>query len=96
LANGHGGARPGAGRKSTKTQARQFKMREVLERVVSEAEWESMVEAMVEEVIVERNVAAFRELAPWIVGRVPDETHVQLEAVAQIYLPERRKRAEAE
>jgi hypothetical protein len=89
VANGHGGRRPGAGRKSKPTEERQARFRAITERVITESEWEAMVLGQVQEA-KNGNVAAFRELAPWVVGRVPEETDLTVKGGVTIFLPERK------
>jgi hypothetical protein len=89
VANGWGGRRPGAGRKSKATEKRQAKFRAITETVITEQDWEEMVRGQVAEA-KNGNVAAFRELAPWVVGRVPEESEVNLNGDIMIYLPARQ------
>ena len=67
-----GGARPGAGRKSSETKVYQETMRARFEACVSVADWDQAIRALLEDA-KGGSVAAFRELVPWVVGKVPDE-----------------------
>lgn len=67
-----GGARPGAGRKTAATKDYQTTMRAAFERCVTREEWEVCIQALLRDA-KRGSVAAFRELAPWVVGRVPDQ-----------------------
>src|SRR5687767_1572971 len=68
-----GGPRPGAGRKSADTKTYQAAMRALFEACVTPEDWTACIRRLVADA-QGGNVAAFRELAPWIVGRVPEET----------------------
>jgi hypothetical protein len=48
-------------------------MRGLFEECVTEAEWRECIGALLRDA-KQGNVAAFKELAPWVVGRVPEET----------------------
>ena len=83
-----GGRRPGAGRKSEDLQLRQGRMREIFHEVVTEDGWRACVGAVLA-LAREGNVAAFKELAPWIVGRVPEAHDLNLRGGVVIELPDR-------
>ena len=70
MAGGWGGARPGAGRKKSATVTYQESRRSQLESIITEYQWQEIVEAMVREMKA-GNVRAFQALLPFIVGAPP-------------------------
>jgi hypothetical protein len=68
---GHGGWRPGSGRKNANTTKFQTTMRGIFEECVSPEDWRLIVDAAVE--LAKKGDRNAREwLTPWIVGKQPD------------------------
>ena len=72
MANGHGGARPGAGRKRKNTEQYQIHMREIMLGVVTPERWQRVCEVALS-CAEDGNKDARAWLAPWVVGAVPQE-----------------------
>lgn len=72
IKNGHGGRRPGAGRKSAHSQAYQAMRRAQVEEIVTAEEWAKVVRALLKEA-QRGNVKAFGAIAPYVLGALPKE-----------------------
>lgn len=70
-----GGARPGAGRKSAKTEKYQAARRAQVEALVTPEEWAAVLRGQVKQA-QKGNVKAFNALAPWVMGAVPQSVEV--------------------
>ena len=68
-----GGARPGAGRKSDATKHAQETYRAQFLAAVSPQDFRACIERLRQDALG-GSVAAFREIVPWLAGRVPEET----------------------
>ena len=72
MANGHGGKRPNSGRKPKDIRVYQQRMRAVFGEVVTQEDWLTVVAVALAHAKA-GDKAAREWLAPWIVGKVPDE-----------------------
>jgi hypothetical protein len=84
-----GGARAGSGRKADQTKVDQQVLRDIFLEVVTPAEWRACIRVLLASAQA-GNVAAFRELSPWVVGKVPEEQTLKVSGGVEIYLPERK------
>lgn len=86
MPNGHGGPRPGAGRKSKKTQDYQATMRAMVEEVVTPEDWQQVL--LVNLARAKSGDGDSRKfLEPWVMGRVPEEANVNVAGGVKIFLP---------
>ena len=76
MANGHGGRRPGAGRKTQKAQDYQTDMRAIFHQVVTPERWQRIV-SVAASYAEAGDKDARKWLAPWVVGAEPHETVVK-------------------
>lgn len=72
MANGHGGHRPGSGRKKLETKVYQATRRDQLQAVVTDEDWEQIVRKAVEDAKTGDYVAR-SWLTPYVAGKVPEE-----------------------
>lgn len=72
MANGHGGRRPGAGRKSSETVEIQESRRGTFLRVVTDERWQKIVEKAAEQAESGDPIAR-QWMTPYVAGKVPDE-----------------------
>lgn len=70
-----GGARPGAGRKSGKTESYQAARRSQVEELVTPEAWAAVIKGQIAQAR-KGNVKAFAALAPWVMGAVPQDVNV--------------------
>ena len=70
MAGGWGGARPGSGRKTSATLRYQESRRRQVEKIITPADWEEIVKAMMAE-MKGGNFKALAVLLPFIVGAAP-------------------------
>jgi hypothetical protein len=91
MANGHGGARPGAGRKKQSTLQQQQARRDVLLEVFSPEAVREAAEALLVRMKT-GDTQAWAQAAPYIFGSPRQETkhEVAVAGAVQIYLPERK------
>lgn len=91
MANGHGGARPGAGRKKQSTKEAQQVRRDIYLDVFSPEETRETALAMLEKV-KSGDPKAFAAVAPYFLGKEPDElkADVTVKGGVTIFLPERK------
>ena len=89
MANGHGGHRPGAGRKKQSTKDAQATRRSIFLDVFSEEETRETALAMLEKV-KSGDPKAFVAVAPYFLGKEPDEVDVKVTGGVTIYLPDRK------
>lgn len=73
--NGHGGARPGAGRKARATEDYQGAMRGVFETRVTPSAWAAVIDRALEQAQLGDDRAR-AWLTPWLVGAEPKEVTV--------------------
>ena len=83
MANGHGGARSGAGRKGKPTIDRQETMRGVFEMRVNPDRWAQIVDKAVAQA-VEGDSVARAWLTPWVVGAEPKAVTVVAEGKVDV------------
>jgi hypothetical protein len=83
LADGWGGRRPGAGRKTRTTAEEQASRRDVVLRVVTTKRWAEVVLGMVAKA-ASGDAKAFAELAPYVMGAKPKELTVTVDVEARI------------
>lgn len=91
MANGHGGARPGAGRKKQTTKEAQQTRRDIFIDVFSPEETREAALALLERVKT-GDPKAFAAVAPYFLGKPPDElkAEVKVSGGVTIYLPDRK------
>ena len=75
MANGHGGWRPGAGRKSSQTQTYQASRRTQLQQIVTDEDWAEVVKKAVEQA-KSGDYVARAWLSPYVAGKPPEEIHL--------------------
>ena len=71
MANGHGGFRPGAGRKSQATQDAQSNKMDIAHDVIPLDRWRKIIDAQARKA-EQGDTRAFAELAPWMMGGKPN------------------------
>jgi hypothetical protein len=89
VANGHGGRRPGAGRKRKETAEEQQTRRDVLLKVFTPERWEQIAETIAAKVEAGETVALLPYL-PYLLGSPKQEHDVKVSGGVTIYLPDRR------
>jgi hypothetical protein len=89
MANGHGGRRPGSGRKSKETADEQQTRRDVLLRVFSAERWERIAEKIAAKAESGEYVAILPYL-PYLLGSPKQEHDVKVSGGVTIFLPERK------
>lgn len=70
MANGHGGARPGSGRKGRTTISYQNRMVALVQNTVTEEIWQKVIVKAAEQAI-EGDDRARQWLTPWVLGAPP-------------------------
>lgn len=90
MANGHGGARPGAGRKKASTKEAQQCRRDIILDVFTPEETRAAAEAILLRIKTTGDPKAFGSIAPFIFGKEPDEVDVKISGGVHIFLPERK------
>jgi hypothetical protein len=71
-------------------------MRSIFEECITAEDWRTVIEALLRDA-KDGNVAAFRELSPWVVGRVPEEAKVRHSgALTTLQMPDLSKLTDAE
>ncbi len=71
MATGHGGFRPGAGRKSQATQDAQSNKMDIAHDVIPLDRWRKIIDAQARKA-EQGDTRAFAELAPWMMGGKPN------------------------
>lgn len=89
MANGHGGARPGAGRKKGTTKEAQQCRRDIILDVFTPDETRAAAEALLARIKKDGDPVAFGKVAPFVFGKEPDELDVKVSGGVTIFLPER-------
>lgn len=74
MANGHGGARPGAGRKRKETVVEQESRRGVVLDVINDAEWRETVKAWL--ILSRETPSVLYPLLPYLLGAAKQEINV--------------------
>jgi len=90
MANGHGGRRPGSGRKRRETLEEQQTRRDLLLKVISPSKWECIVQQVVEKVEA-GDIYAILPYLPYLLGSPKQEinvtgqiTHVEMEHARKV------------
>lgn len=76
MANGHGGARPGAGRKRRATVVEQASRRDVVLEVISDEEWRQTVKAWL--ALAKETPSIIYPLLPYLLGSPKQEHDVKV------------------
>lgn len=90
MANGHGGARAGAGRKKGSTKEAQQTRRDILLEVFTPDETRAAAKSLLARIKDNGDPKAFGAIAPFVFGKEPDEVDVNVKGGVTIFLPERR------
>lgn len=90
MANGHGGSRAGAGRKKGSTKEQQQTRRDIFLDVFSPEETRASALALLARIKKDGDPKAFHEVAPYVLGKEPDELDVSVRGAVTIYLPDRK------
>jgi hypothetical protein len=93
VSNGHGGARPGAGRKKKTTQEEQETRRSIFLEVFDPEATRASAAALLARIKADGDPVAFGKVAPYILGRPPEEikADVKVTGGVTIYLPDRKQ-----
>lgn len=91
MANGHGGARAGAGRKKGTTKEQQQCRRDILLEVFTPEEVREAAQAMLTRIKTSGDPKAFGSIAPFVFGKEPDEVDVKVSGGVSIFLPDRKQ-----
>lgn len=89
VANGHGGARPGAGRKKVSTKEAQQCRRDIILDVFTPEETRAAAQAILARIKANGDPKAFGAIAPFVLGKDADELDVKVSGTLSI--PELRK-----
>lgn len=89
MANGHGGARAGAGRKKGSTKEAQQARRDIILDVFTPEETREAAKALLARIKADGDPVAFGKIAPFVFGKEPDEVDVKVSGGVTIFLPER-------
>ncbi len=90
MANGHGGARAGAGRKKASTKEAQQCRRDIILDVFTPDETRAAAEALLARIKLNGDPKAFGAIAPFVLGKEPDEIDLKVSGGVTIYLPDRK------